>query len=184
MEIRALTPDLASDFFAFFDHRAFSDNPYWQGCYCTFFHRSKKLTEEAARHRPTRREQARAWIEAGVLRGYLAYDGDGRVIGWCNANRKSAFARLEPKDSDSADVLSIVCFVIDPTHRRQGIARALLERVLQDAAHGGFRSAEAYPSSRARTESGQYHGPLALYEALGFQKVPGRKLVVRKELGP
>jgi GNAT superfamily N-acetyltransferase len=182
MEIRALTPDLAEAFFAFFDQRAFADNPYWKGCYCTFFHRPKRLPEEEARPRSTRREQARTLIARCDMRGYLAYGDDGQVVGWCNANRKQAFARLDAAGVPEDGVLSIVCFVIDPARRRQGIARALLARVIQDAAVQGFRWVEAYPSARARTASGHYHGPLALYEALGFQRLPGRKLVVRKAL--
>ena len=78
--------------------------------------------------------------------------------------------------------MAVVCFVIDPAHRRKGVARALLARVLEDAARGGIRAVEAYPSSRARTEGGHFHGPLALYESFGFRRVPGRKLVVRKDL--
>jgi GNAT superfamily N-acetyltransferase len=184
MEIRSLTPELAKDFFDFFDHRAFADNPYWKGCYCTFFHRPEKLAEEDARHRPTRREQAGTLIRDGVLKGYLAYDAEGRAVGWCNTNRKGAFARLRSGDPGEMDVISIVCFVIDPAHRRQGIARALLERVILDGERDGAQALEAYPSARAKSESGHYHGPLALYESLGFHKIPGRKLVVRKELAP
>lgn len=182
MDIRALTPELAEDFFAFFDHRAFSDNPYWKGCYCTFFHRPEHVSEEEAKRRPTRREQAKALIREGVLRGYLAYDG-GQVVGWCNANRKAGFLRLGPMEESAEETLSIVCFVIDPARRRQGIARALLGRALEEAAKAGLRWAEAYPAPRARSESGHYHGPLALYESFGFQRVPGRKLVVRRSLG-
>jgi GNAT superfamily N-acetyltransferase len=183
MEIRALTPELAQDFFAFFDQRAFVDNPYWKGCYCTFFHRAEQPSGLEPRPRTTRREQARTLIQDGTMQGYLAYGAEGRVMGWCNANRKTALARLGGTAREE-DVLSVVCFVIDPDHRRQGIARALLERVVQDAAQRGFRWVEAYPSPRARSASGHYHGPLALYEALGFQVHPGRKLVVRKALAP
>jgi ribosomal protein S18 acetylase RimI-like enzyme len=181
MEIRALTPELADDFFDFFDHRAFSDNPYWKSCYCIFFHRPEKLPEEAE-IRTRRRDQARMLIREGRLRGYLAYDDSGHVIGWCNANHKTAYQRLgEPKSGDE-HVLSIVCFVVDPRHRRQGIARSLLTKAIEEAARDGFRVIEAYPSSRAKSESGHYHGPLALYESFGFEKVPGRKLIVRKNL--
>lgn len=179
MEIQALTPAHGEAFMEFFDQRAFSDNPYWKGCYCTFFHRPEHIGPEQPVVRPTRRVQAETMIREGTLRGYLAYGKDGRVIGWCNANRRSAFLRLGPGE---ADVVAVVCFVIDPAHRRRGVARALLARVLEDAAREGVRAVEAYPSSRARTASGHYHGPLALYESFGFQRVPGRKLVVRKEL--
>jgi GNAT superfamily N-acetyltransferase len=182
MEIHPLTPERTDDFFEFFDVRAFADNPYWKGCYCTFFHRPEVLSEEEARHRPRRKEQARILIRDGGLQGYLAYGEDGRVIGWCNANRKTAYARLGSTDPIDENVLSIVCFAIDPALRRRGIARALLERALLDAAEQGMRWVEAYPSARAKSASGHYHGPLTLFEDLGFKKVPGRKLVVRKAL--
>jgi GNAT superfamily N-acetyltransferase len=182
MDIRPLGPELARDFFHFFDTRAFSDNPDWKGCYCTFFHRPPRIPAEEARLRPTRREQAADLIERGLMRGYLAYGDDGQVLGWCNVNAKTAFMRLEPHVPGDEAVAAVVCFVIDPERRRQGIARALLERAIEDAGRRGFRAIEAYPSSRARTEAGHYHGPLALYESLGFQKMPGRKLAVRREL--
>jgi GNAT superfamily N-acetyltransferase len=184
MEICALTPERADDFFEFFDHRAFADNPFWKGCYCTFFHRPVQISIEEAKLRPRRREQARSLIREGVLQGYLAYDEAGCPIGWCNANRKTAYARLGAHAPQDEDVLAVVCFVVDPAQRRRGIARALLERVLLDAADMGLRWVEAYPSARARSESGNYHGPLELYESFGFLKVPGRKLVVRKTLEP
>lgn len=173
MEIHPLTPGRAPDFFEFFDHRAFTDNPDWKGCYCTFFHRPE------AGFQRTRREQAQVMIASGALQGCLAYDDEGRVLGWCNANRKSAYAKLAAHETD---VLAVVCFVIDPKHRRRGIARALLARVVEEARQKGFRAVEAYPSARARTEGGHYHGPLALGEALGFTRMPGRKLVVRLDL--
>lgn len=181
MDIRALTPDLAEDFFAFFDQRAFSDNPAWKGCYCTFYHRPERILDVEGTHRLTRREQAKAFIRDGVLRGYLAYEGE-LVVGWCNANRKANYLRLDAHAEHAEQTLAIVCFVIDPARRRQGIARALLTQALDDAARSGLHWAEAYPAPRSQSESGNFHGHLALYETLGFQRVPGRKLVVRKEL--
>ena len=62
MEIQALTPAHGEAFFEFFDQRAFSDNPAWKGCYCTFFHRPEHISQEEAATRPTRRVQAEAMI--------------------------------------------------------------------------------------------------------------------------
>ncbi len=181
MEVLSLNKDLAADFFAFFDGPAFADNPYWKGCYCTFFHRAKDVTREEARLRPSRRHQAEEMITHGQMRGYLAYDG-GRVVGWCNANARTAFARLGPPNPGDEGLAAVVCFVIDPVRRMQGIARALLAHAIADLARLGYRAMEAYPSSRAKSASGHYHGPLALYESFGFERMPGRKLVVHKTL--
>lgn len=46
-EIKPLTPELAADFFDFFDNRAFSDNSQEGPCYCTRFQMTKE-EEKAA----------------------------------------------------------------------------------------------------------------------------------------
>ena len=55
--------------------------------------------------------------------GLVAYRV-GRVVGWCHAAPKTELLNL-PTGSE-ADVGAIVCFVVAPDARRQGIATALL----------------------------------------------------------
>lgn len=42
LEIKPLTPELADDYFDFFDNRAFSDNSPEGPCYCTRFQMTKE----------------------------------------------------------------------------------------------------------------------------------------------
>ncbi len=175
IEIRALTPALLPDWLQFFDAAAFSDNGEWCGCYCMCYHWNAALAAEkpwncGEADAPINRRHAIDFIESGRMRGYLAYR-DGRVVGWCNANDKAAydsvhfcFSRDVP--DDGGRIKSVACFVIDPNHRRCGVATALLEAVLADAARDGYDVVEAYPF--AQNEFHAYHGPVALYEKLGF----------------
>jgi GNAT superfamily N-acetyltransferase len=123
-------------------------------------------------------------IREGTMAGYLGLDESGRAVAWCNANDRCAFARLEGSEAERGKVLAVVCFVVEKAWRRRGAATALLSRVLDDAKAAGYEAVEAYPSAEARTDAGNYHGPRALYERLGFEVVQeGKRLVARKVLG-
>ncbi len=183
--IRPLSPELLDDFLYFFDHVAFADHPEWQWCYCTFFHLGKqdeqRLEEESSRcTRDVLRNVAIDLINTGVMRGYLAY-ADGQVVGWCNASDKRGYKKLcenrdiwDGDDAKAPPVKVVTCFIVAPTFRRKGVAAALLNRVLQDAAAEGCQVLEAYPAAGELDCFGHYHGHPAMYEACGFK--PYRQL--------
>jgi GNAT superfamily N-acetyltransferase len=189
LTIRALSPALIDDYLAFFDHAAFRDHAEWAGCYCMFYH------IEPAREKDwdgcalsDRRVEAEKWIRGGIIRGYLAYDG-GKVVGWCNANDKKGFSRLAAdkdlwQEAEEGKVKSIVCFLIDPDMRGKGIAKALLSRVVEDAADEGYAFVEAYPMDGALDNFKHYHGHPAMFEKAGFETVRELKgfSIVRKKL--
>src|SRR5262245_49039429 len=92
--IRPLAPDCLADYLDFFDHRAFTDNPQWAGCYCYFpYHDPKSSPEWQKRSAADNRQAACACIQSGHSQGYLAYDGD-RVVGWCNAAPRLRYPML------------------------------------------------------------------------------------------
>lgn len=65
-------------------------------------------------------------------------------------------------------IKTVVCFVIEKAHRSKGIATAMLQRVIADAKTDGYAVVEAYPSLRAKSEAGNFRGPLSLYLKNGF----------------
>lgn len=96
------------------------------------------------------REIAEQQIASGALRGYLAYVG-GEAIGWCNANDKANF----PIDSCGethfhSDIpnreIAVVCFEVAPNFRGQGVATALLNRVISDAKPISIRPSRVFLS--------------------------------------
>lgn len=178
MIIKAMKYENASDWFDFFDNRAFADHQDWKGCYCTgpFKPRLKKYDSKS----PIRKEYAKWLIENGVMKGYLAYES-GKVIGWCNVNMKSAFPKYNDLSEESENVISIVCFMVQKEYRRKGIAQKLLNRIIKDAQKKGIKIIEAYPRIKAQTEYGNFHGAYSMYEKNGFisGKIKGVDVVRR-----
>lgn len=173
--IEPLSRERLNDWLGFFKGRAFVDNPMWGSCFCTHFHREKDGSGKP--EGMTNRSFAIQLIEAGQMQGYLAYSAEGVVVGWCNANDRQAFPALgtaasdennEGKDRPAGKTKTVVCFVIEKGHRRKGIATAMLQRVIADAQADGYAAVEAYPSLRAKSEAGNFRGPLSLYLKNGF----------------
>lgn len=207
--IKRMTPELANDFFDFFDNRAFSDNSPYYPCYCNAFQMTKEQIEadffgqaEANGGGPegirlAMRKSAEQMIAQNILQGYLAYD-DNIAVGWCNANDKNNYVRvggfnlddisavmdLSVGEGSSQKIKSIVCFEIAPQYRGQGIATALLKRVCSDAQTDGYDVVEVYPAVHDKYEPLDFTGPIHLYEKAGFITVSrqGKMLTMQKKL--
>jgi GNAT superfamily N-acetyltransferase len=185
--VRELTPDLLSDWLAFFDHDAFADHAEWAGCYCHFFHADHTEKDWDARTAEENRAASSALILSGRLRGYLAYL-DEKPAGWCQAAPRWLIPNIASDPSlaisDASEVGSIACFVVARPYRGMGVARYLLGAACAGFRAQGLRIAEAYPRVQAQGDAANYHGPLSLYLSLGFSPhVELEKiLVVRRDL--
>jgi len=79
IEIRKLTPELAADYFDFFENRAFTDNSPYR-CYCQPYQMTKEEAKEAfgkavgADIGRVSRELAKQQIDSGALQGYCSAD--------------------------------------------------------------------------------------------------------------
>lgn len=185
--IRTLTPDLADDFFTFFEQTAYTEHEEWgRECYCCFFHAESAEAWER-RTGPENRMIAQEMIRRGKMTGLLAY-ADGVPAGWCHFDAKGAFPGIgvfyPQLASDEPGVGAVVCFTVAQRFRRMGIARLLLRRACEELRRMGFAAAEGYPVGKDESDEENYHGPLGLYLSEGFTVY--RKLekgaVVRKEL--
>ncbi|HYE77680.1 MAG TPA: GNAT family N-acetyltransferase, partial [bacterium] len=148
LTIKRLTPELASDFFHFFDHEAFAGNPAWAGCYCVFPLFGGTPEEWGCRGAQQNRAEMAEYIATGQVDGYLAYAGE-QVAGWCHAGPRRRLRSLdyypghESPDPDHSGATA--CFIVAPPYRRHGIAEALLDAALEGFRAQGFRWAEGYP---------------------------------------
>ncbi|MEM7299253.1 MAG: GNAT family N-acetyltransferase, partial [Bacteroidota bacterium] len=132
IEIKPLTPDLKDDYLFFFDNIVFEENLDRFKCYCYDYH---FLGDVESCTRAMSRSAVSDLIHESNLRGYLAFD-NGKPVGWCNANNRANYQRLlrdyDYVDNPADKVCSIVCFLIHPNYRRQGIAQQLLDKIIQD----------------------------------------------------
>ncbi len=193
--IKPLTPDLADDYFDFFENRAFTDDSPYR-CYCQVFQMTKEQYQAAYDNPevqqnpgPASRKVAEQQIADGVLQGYLAFV-DGKSIGWCNANDRANYPAKPYYD----DVLfhapvemkekAVVCFEIAPNYRGKGVATALLQQVITDAKAEGYVAVVGFPVMRDERFEWDNQGPVRLYEKAGFSIVSEKdgKAVMRKEL--
>ena len=73
-------------------------------------------------------------------------------------------------------MIGVSCFVIAPPFRRHGIAAALLDRVIADAAARGAAWIEGYPHNTPEaSDPGHFRGPRSMYDARGFAPIQVRE---------
>lgn len=163
--VRPISPDQHGAVMHYFDMVAYADNPNWSKCYC-----SERLVED---YDSRTKEQNRAFRSQLILsakaNGLVAYRL-GRVVGWCHAAPKTELLNVEGEKDPR--VGAIVCFVVAPDQRRQGVATALLEAAVEHLRKRGMRAAEAYPwlgeVDPSRWAQIMYVGPLSMYVKAGF----------------
>jgi ribosomal protein S18 acetylase RimI-like enzyme len=197
LTVKRLIPARRDDYLRFFDHErgpAFADNPEWAKCYCHFYHVPKAVNWPGLDGTANRAAMS-ARIDASEMDGFLAYAGD-EVVGWLNAQPRSklphCMARLgippPPQDVPVESGAYIVCFVIAPSWRRRGVARALLEGALESFRSRGIRVVDAFPfkAGDSTTATDHYHGPPSLFRDAGFVVLAEHKTmtVMRKRLPP
>lgn len=181
--IQPLTPALRDAYLAYFDGDAFADNAGWAGCYCYFPHADHSRRAWNVRSADENRASAGTFIDAGLMRGYLALV-NGRPVGWCNANTRNHFTIFDIDSREQTQVGVIACFVVAQAHRGKGVARSLLNAAVEGFRADGVSLVEAYPLEEAATAAANHYGPLSMYLAAGFEIAgrEGENLIVRKQL--
>ena len=153
-----------------------------RGCWCMHYRRSgsaPSLSSVTNRSR-TYRTALKALVDGGRPPGLIAYRGDVPV-GWVSLAPREEFARLERspvmKPVDDRPVWSIICFVVPPEHRGQGVARALLQGAIAYARDHGATVVEAYPVDKAdpSKDDAMWFGAKSMYDHAGFKEVARRK---------
>jgi GNAT superfamily N-acetyltransferase len=192
--IVALAPEHEPAFAALFEACASS-------CFCQFWHfegnKNAWLSRAADDPHQNRTDHA-ALLVAGDPRadGLLAFDGD-LAVGWMKLTPRAAVPKLRRlpvyKALDLGDddgVWSIGCFLVRPSHRGTGIARALLAAAEAHVLACGGHAIEGYPrrSTEPMHAEEAWMGPETLFTRAGFMPVGGEAWaapypVLRKQVG-
>ena len=193
LTIAPATADRWADLVTVFGTRG---DPSW--CWCQYFLTTgSSYTGSAERNRSDLERQVR---EADVPPGLLAYL-DGEPVGWVQLGPRDTFPRVtghqalrkvvEGRDPGE-QVWRTTCFVVRVGHRRQGVARALLEAGMAFAAEHGAAVLEGHPvdvSARDTRPAGAmlYHGTASMFTDAGFTEIgrttPTRPVVRRRLRG-
>ncbi|MFL6128665.1 MAG: GNAT family N-acetyltransferase [Mycobacteriales bacterium] len=157
----------------------FGDRGEASRCWCTYFRMPRR--EWAAAPVTERRDLFHGVVAAGREPGLLAY-ADGEPVGWVSvAPREDFLPHLErtrvlrPAPGDG--VWSVLCFVVRPGHRRQGVATALLAAAVRHARARGARAVEGHPiddSRRPVHAMEAYVGVASRFAAAGFTEIDRR----------
>ena len=169
--IKPLAPELAQTFVQYLGDLEFHHAPHWSTCFCRFYYTD--CSQEEWTHRTGEHNAAEAvqTISDGQMNGYLAFDGD-TCIGWCCADDATRFIRLKNEMAPvitGKKVASILCYVVRPEYRGQGVARQLLKRAVEDFRAKGYDAMVTAPMDIKDDLNKRYRGTLHMYEEMGFK---------------
>ena len=118
------------------------------GCWCMFWRVKSAGAQWKKQLGDPNRRAFRRLVEAGRVRGCLAFFGRDPV-GWVSVGPKREFAYFErsrsiPASDDTRD-WCVSCFYIPAAWRGRGVATALLRAAVGLAGRSGARLIEGYP---------------------------------------
>ena len=173
LDIRSLWQCEAKVFTDFLERLDYGHAPHWSGCYCRFYHTTVDFETWKNRNPKINRTEAQEAIVQREMHGFLAFD-DNKCIGWLNANDAHTFVRLKdyfPAFIKDKKVACTICFVIDPNHRNQKVASALLEAAIQYYRQLGYDGMIAAPFEVDGDFALKYRGTSGMYEKSGYTQI-------------
>ncbi len=165
----------------------------WNGCWCTWFHRTVGAADKDRTYETNRAHKERL-VEAGKAHAALVFDGDNAVA-WCQYGAPEELPNIYHRkqylaEQTTAPDWRITCFFVDRDYRRKGVAAAALRVALELIARSGGGVVEAYPHDlEGKKISGSflYSGTRTFFEKAGFtyDRPKGQgNCVMRREVAP
>jgi GNAT superfamily N-acetyltransferase len=153
-------------------------------CHCQYWHFTGDKNEWQARLAFEPGANRRALFERAIRsppRGVVAVLEGGAVIGWMKLEPALELGKLYDQriyrglsclGGDRRGVWTLGCFLVDPAHRRRGVARAMVRRGIELAREHGGQSLEAFPRrAEGVGDEELWTGPFALLQNEGFEIV-------------
>ncbi len=155
-------------------------------CFCRWwdFEGDKNEWLDRCYNRPDEnRAELLGAVEQLALPGIVAFapDSDDALVGWMRLSQAARIPKLYAQrlyrglpcfQGERRGVMTVGCFLVHPAERRQGVARALLERGVQAAREHGATALEAFPRRDSMLgPEALWTGPYELLSELGFRVV-------------
>lgn len=173
-----MTPARFADLDAIFNAKGCAQA---RSCFCMAYRRTGDYTPpRGVKRSAANRADLKALVDEGTPTGVIAYCGK-TPVGWLSLGPREDFRRLERspvmKKVDEKPVWSIICFVVPPEHRGQGVALALLEAGIKYAKKAGATLIEAYPVDKPKraADDNMWFGAKSMFDKAGFKEVARRK---------
>src|SRR5882672_10885146 len=174
LAIAPLTRDRWSDLEAIFHAKGCS---VARGCWCMAYRLrgSREPLPSGMTRAQANRAGLKALVDSGNPPGLIGYRGKVPV-GWVSIGPREEYAKLKRapvmKAVDEQPVWSVICFVVPPKYRGQGVAQALLKGAVAHAKRHGATLVEAYPVDRpARcNDDSMWFGAKSMYDRVGFKE--------------
>jgi GNAT superfamily N-acetyltransferase len=179
LRIAPLTPGRWSDLEAIFNAKGCS---IARACWCMAYRLSgsREPLPPGVTRAQANRAALKALVDAGNSPGLIGYRGKVPV-GWVSIGPREEFAKLTRspvmKAVDEQPVWSVICFVVPPEHRGQGVAQALLNGAVAYAKKHGATLIEAYPVDKPTRSNDDYmwFGAKSMYDKGGFKEIARRR---------
>jgi GNAT superfamily N-acetyltransferase len=159
-------------------------------CHCRYWHFTGTKNEWLARcafEPGVNRDEHLAAAAAGAPEGsgLVALDdaaGGDVAIGWMKLVPRTAVPKLlrqgpyrAAANAPDADTWSVGCFLVDPAHRRRGVARALLLAAPAFVRTHGGTAIEGYPrrTDEDVDDAQAFAGTVRLFASCGFDESGG-----------
>lgn len=98
----------------------------------------------------------RSWMQQPPGRTFVAIHEDGTIVG---------SAKLHPNQGGPGSHVANASYMVDPTHGRRGIGRALCEHTISAARADGYRAIVFNAVAETNVHA------VRLYESLGFEVI-------------
>jgi len=148
------------------------------GCWCMSWRLNRAQFEK--QKGKVNNEAMKKLVHAGEIPGMLAYY-ENNPVAWCSVAPREKFVRLEKskvlKKIDDSLVWSVSCIFIIKEFRRQGLAKVLLEAVIEFCKSKGAKIIEAYPQepySKEIPPAFLWTGIPSSFKKAGFEVVERR----------
>lgn len=172
-QVKPLTKDTAEIFTDYLSNLDFNHAPHWATCFCRFYYSDCSSEEWRSKSGADNKEEALEDIKSGNMRGFLAFDGD-KCIGWCSANDVRKFLRIYPYAKETLGdrkTACVICYVVHPEYRKQGVARLLLQSAIETFKEEGFSAVLALPLDLNSPQETHYRGTIHMYMENGFKEI-------------